>query len=123
MHDGPAPAELAEAVREFLESEVLPVAQDARLRFRVLVAANALSILRRDLELGDGLLAEAIALLRPLAGAPPAGTPREQALALSAELCRRIRGGDVPRGTLAALRRIAELKLRVASPRYLEREP
>jgi len=120
MHDGPSAGQLAEAVREFLETEVLPVAQDPRLRFRVLVAANALSILQRDLELGEDLLAEEIALLRPLAGPPPAGTPGQQALSLSAELCRRIRDGEVPRGTLAALRRIAELKLRVASPRYLD---
>ena len=121
MHDGPSAAGLSEAVREFLEAEVLPVAKDARLRFRVLVAANALSILQRDLELGEELLREEIALLRPLTGAPQPGTAREQAVALSRDLARRIRRGDVPPGTLPALRRIAELKLRIANPRYLER--
>ena len=121
MPDRPAAAELAQAVLEFLEAEAVPAATDPRLRFRLLVAANALSILERDLDLGDELLREEIALLRPLAGAPPPGTPREQALGLSAELSRRIRRGDVPRGAPQALRRIAELKLRVASPRYLER--
>lgn len=121
MSDRPSASELADAVREFLEAEVLPAAGDPRLRFRVLVAANALSILKRELELGDELLREEIALLRPLSGALPSGTLREQAHALSAELSRRIRRGDVPRGTLEALRRIAELKLRVASPRHLER--
>ena len=121
MHDGPSPAGLAEAVREFLESEVLPVAKDARLRFRILVAANALSILQRDLELGDDLLREEVSALAPLVGPPPPGTPREQALALSRDLSRRIRRGEVPPGALPALRRIAELKLRVANPRYLER--
>ncbi len=121
MPDRPSAAELADAVREFLEAEALPAATDPRLRFRLLVAANALSILKRDLELGEELLREETALLRPLAGAPRQGTLREQALELSAELSRRIRRGDVPRGTLEALRRIAELKLRVASPRYLER--
>jgi len=121
MPDRPSPSELADAVREFLEAEVLPSVQDPRLRFRLLVAANALSIARRDIEMGDDLAREEVALLRPLGDAPPAGTPREQALALSAALARRIRRGDVPPGTLEALRRIAELKLRVASPRYLER--
>ena len=121
MTDRPSPPELVDAVREFLEAEVLPAAADPRLRFRLLVAANALSIVKRELELGDELLCEEIALLRPLAGAPAAGTPKEEARALSAELSRRIRRGDVPRGALEALRRIAELKLRVASPRYLER--
>jgi len=121
MPDRPSASELADAVREFLEEEVLPSVQDARLRFRLLVAANALSIAKRDLEMGDDLLREEIALLRPLGEAPPPGMPREQALALSAALARRIRRGEVPSGTLEALRRIAELKLRVASPRYLER--
>ena len=121
MADRPSPSELADSVREFLEAEVLPSVQDPRLRFRLLVAANALSIAKRDLELGDDLAREEVALLRPLGEAPPPGTPREQALALSAGLARRIRRGDVPPGTLEALRRIAELKLRVASPRYLER--
>jgi Domain of unknown function (DUF6285) len=121
MPDRPSPSELADAVREFLEAEVLPSVQDPRLRFRLLVAANALSIARRDLEMGDDLARQEVALLRPLGEAPPAGTPRAQALALSAALARRIRGGEVPPGTLEALRRIAELKLRVASPRYLER--
>jgi Domain of unknown function (DUF6285) len=121
MTDRPSAPELVEAVREFLEVEVLPATSDPRLRFRLLVAGNALSIAKRELELGDELLREEIALLRPLAGAPAAATPREEARALSAELSRRIRGGDVPRRALETLRRIAELKLRVASPRYLER--
>jgi hypothetical protein len=121
MPDRPSASELLGAVREFLEAEVLPSVQDPRLRFRLLVAANALSIAKRDLEMGDDVLREEIALLRPLGEAPPPGTPGEQALALSAALARRIRRGDVPPGTLEALRRIAELKLRVASPRYLER--
>lgn len=121
MPDRPSAPELADAVREFLEAEVLPSVQDPRLRFRLLVAANALSIAKRDLEMGDDLLRQEIALLRPLGEAPAPGTPREQALALSAALSGRIRRGDVPSGTLEVLRRIAELKLRTASPRYLER--
>ena len=68
MADRPGPAELAEAVREFLESEVLPTVEDSRLRFRVLVAANALAIAQRDLELGERLIEEEIALLQDLVG-------------------------------------------------------
>jgi uncharacterized protein DUF6285 len=119
MHDRPTAAELAEAVREFLEAEVLPAAQDARLRFRTLVAANALAILQRDLEVGEELLREELALLRSMVEVSAAGSDREQVRALNAELARRIRRGDPPPGALVALRRIAELKLRVASPRYL----
>jgi Domain of unknown function (DUF6285) len=121
MTDRPGAAELAEAVREFLQTEVLPAVQDARLRFRLLVAANALTIAQRDLEIGEGLLGEEIAALQALVGPAPGGNRAEQRLFLNRELARRVRRGEVPQGTLEALRRIAELKLRTASPRYLER--
>jgi hypothetical protein len=121
MADRPGAAELAEAVREFLEAEVLPVIQDTRLRFRVLVAANALAIAQRDLEMGERLLEEEIALLERLVGPVSAANARERRISLNQELARRVRQGEVPEGALAALRRIAELKLRAASPRYLER--
>jgi len=121
MGDRPHAAELVEAVREFIEAEVLPAIADARLKFRVLVAANALTIAQRDLQIGDELVAEEIAVLEKLTGSRAVGTPRERSTALSRELARRIRRGDVPPGALETLRRIAELKLRAASPRYLER--
>jgi len=114
MQNRPTAAELAEAVRSFLEEEIGPGLQDARLRFRALVAANALSILGRDLLLGEELLREEVDVLSGLLGVPG------DAPSLNEELCRRIRRGDPPAGTLSALRRIAELKLRIASPRYLE---
>jgi hypothetical protein len=113
MQNRPTTAELAEAVRSFLENEIGPVVQDPRLRFRTLVAANALSILGRDLALGHGLLREEVKLLSQLLGM------EAEAAALNLELCRRIRRGTPPAGTLATLRRIADLKLRIASPRYL----
>jgi hypothetical protein len=121
MPDRPGPAELVEAVREFLEAEVLPTVEESRLRFRVLVAANALSIAHRDLELGRGLVEEEIELLEELVGRSSASSSDERRISLNRELARRVRRGDVPNGTLEALRRIAQLKLRVASPRYLER--
>jgi hypothetical protein len=119
MHDRPSAAELCEAARGFLESEVAPLMQDPRLRFRTLVAINALAIAGRDLSRGDDLARDEAALLSDLLGAAvPQTPPREQAHALSAELCRRIRAGTAPVGTLAALRRIADWKLEVASPKY-----
>ena len=48
MTDRPTAAELATAVREFLEAEILPTLDDHRLRFRTLVAMNALSIVERE---------------------------------------------------------------------------
>jgi hypothetical protein len=96
--DRPNASELATAVREFLEAEILPVLSDHRLRFRTLVAMNALSIVYRELD------------------APPP-VDEEQAR----ELARRIRQGDVPPGTFERVKAEVEARLRVASPRYLER--
>ena len=49
MPDRPAAPELIEAVFEFLSGELLPTIDDHRLRFRTLVAMNALGIARREL--------------------------------------------------------------------------
>ncbi len=50
-HDIPSAAELLDAVREFLESEVLPVTE-GRVRFHVRVAANVLRTVGREIVLG-----------------------------------------------------------------------
>jgi len=97
--DRPTAAELVEAVREFLESEILPTLDDHRLRFRALVAMNALAIAGRELASSEPRLPEAE--LR--------------------ELARRIRDDDPPDGVLALLKEHVASKLRVASPRYLDR--
>ena len=94
-HDRPTPRELVEAVREFLQTEILPTLTDQRVRFRALVALNALAIAERE-------LAE-----RP--------DPEPDW-----ELARRIRAGDVPDGALETIKRDVEAKLRVANPKYLE---
>src|SRR5262249_42145206 len=123
MQDRPNAFELAEAVRHFLESEVIPTIQDHRLRFRTLVAANALGILGRDLQSSEQLLGEEVQLLESLLGRSAPGGPRERAQALTLELARRIRAGEPPPGTLQVLRRIADLKLQISSPKYRGRSP
>jgi hypothetical protein len=100
VNDRPTAAELLEATREYLENEVLPALDDPRLRFRTLVAINALGIARRELESTEKEVL----------------SPGE-----AAELARRIRAGDVPEGALELLERHVAQKLRVASPQYLER--
>jgi len=100
VSDRPTAAELVEATREFLEQEILPTLADPRLRFRTLVAVNALGIAQRELE----------------SRAADELSPDELA-----ELARRIRAGDVPEGALKLLKRHVAAKLRIASPRYLER--
>jgi Domain of unknown function (DUF6285) len=98
MSERPTAQELAEAILEFLGGEILPTLTDHRLRFRTLVAMNALGIVYREL------------------AALPAEDDAEQR-----ELARRIRAGDVPPGTLARVRTDVERRLQVASPKYLER--
>src|SRR4051794_31832163 len=118
MPDRPTAPELVEAVRHFLENEVAKQASDPRLRFRALVAANALSITARELVPDEALAQAEARVLRDLPGASPAGLPpADEARALSADLCRRIRNGKAPHDALGAVRRIVEGKLAVASPR------
>ena len=97
MSDRPNARELATAVREFLETEILPTLSDHRMRFRTLVAMNALSIIERE--------------------SPPAASPDPE----DVELARRIRAGDVREDDLEALTRKVRDRLLVASPAYLER--
>ena len=94
----PTAQELAEAIEEFLAGELLPTLTDQRLRFRTLVAMNALGIVYREL------------------AALPQEDDREQR-----ELARRIREGDVPPGTLRRVQADVEARLRIANPGYLER--
>jgi hypothetical protein len=96
----PTPDELAEAIEEFLSGEILPALDDHRLRFRMLVALNALGILRREL------------------GALP-----EQDDTAARELAAKIRAGDVEPGTLARVQALVAERLAIDSPRYLDRYP
>ena len=98
MSERPTPDELAEAIAEFLSAEILPTLEDHRLRFRTLVALNALGILQRR-----------------LAELPPEDDAEQR------ELAARIRSDDVPAGTLGRVKADVEARLRIVSPGYLER--
>ena len=63
MPDRPTAPELVEAVAEFLQNEVLPLMTDHRMKFRTLVALNALGIAHRELT-GDPVSDDAEELLR-----------------------------------------------------------
>ena len=95
--DRPSAGELAAAVREFLEAELLPTLDDQRLRFRTLVAMNALGIVERE------------------SGPPGDRSESDRALA------NRIRSGEVRPDDVRRLKRAVAARLEVASPRYLER--
>lgn len=98
MPDRPSAPELLEAVAEFLEREILPLMSDHRMKFRTLVALNALGIARRELG---------------------ASSQPEDA----AELLRLVRERGADPELLPALKRHVEAKLRISNPRYLEGDP
>ena len=58
MQNRPTAAELLDTVRELLTTDILPTIQDDGLRFKVLIAANVLSIVGRELTAGEPLLRE-----------------------------------------------------------------
>src|SRR3954470_11017999 len=97
MPDRPTAPELVEAVAEFLQREVLPLMTDHRMKFRTLVALNALGIAHRE-----------------LIGGP---APDE-----AEELLRRVRERGADPELLPALKRHVAAKLLVSNPRYLEGE-
>jgi HAMP domain-containing protein len=98
MSDRPTAAELIEAVSEFLSTEVLPAATDHRLKFRTLVALNALAIAQRELEASDNL---------------SLGTEELR------ELAQRIRAGNVDESMLLRLKEHVAAKLGISNPAYL----
>ncbi len=126
MQDRPTASELTEAVREFLKADVFPELQDPRASFRMLVAMNALGILERELVQEEPLLRaehERLARLLGKERATPSSLEelKKQVTGLNWDLVECIRSGEVPEGTFGVLKRTIEEKLRVASPRYLER--
>jgi hypothetical protein len=113
--DRPTAPELLDAVREFLERDVMP-AVEGRVAFHTRVAVNALGIVRRELELGPGLDAAEHERLIGLLGHE--GTVAD----LTAELARRIRDGaldDRRVDVLAHVRETVRAKLEIANPGYL----
>ena len=98
MPDRPSAPELVEAVAEFLGNEVLPLMTDHRMKFRTLVALNALGIAHRELT-------------------------QEPATDDADELLEHVRERGADPALLPALKHHVEAKLRVSNPRYLEGEP
>jgi hypothetical protein len=97
-------------VREFLESEVLPVAE-GRVRFHVRVAANVVAMVARELVLGPDQATEHAARLARLG------------VADEAQLAEAIRSGSLDsrlEEVRAVVRSTVVDKLAVANPGYLD---
>ena len=108
-HDAPSAVDLVEAVREWLQRDVL-AATDGRLQYHTRVAINALAIVERELELGAVQRAAHLDRLERL------GVADDAALAAA------IRSGDLD-DRLDEVRNLVwhsvRDKLAVANPKYL----
>jgi aminoglycoside phosphotransferase (APT) family kinase protein len=113
IHDRPTTVELVEAVREYLERDVMAVA--GRVGFHARVAARVLAMVERELALGPDQARAEAARLGALLGAD---APIRD---LTVELARRIRAGEIAatdRATLDAVRATVAAKLAVTDPGY-----
>lgn len=120
MMDQPSIAELVEAVREFLETRAMPELK-GHTAFHARVAANALGIVARQLQMGEKANAEETARLVALLGRD--GTLEE----LNRELCGKIRAGAIGLETPGLAEHLAKTtrdKVAIDQPNYsgLKRE-
>lgn len=116
MQDRPTPAELLDAVAAFLREQVGP-ATTGPLAFHARVAANALDIAHRELQLGPAAAAREHVALVALLDADP-GSDLAQ---LNRLLCERIAAGTIDLATpglATALWRITLDKLAIDQPGY-----
>ena len=88
MREQPSAAELIDAVAGFITNELAPTLT-GRLAFHARVAANALAIVRRELEQGPAADRADAARLTALLGMDGDNTT------LTEELCRRIETGEI----------------------------
>jgi hypothetical protein len=126
MQDRPSAEELVRAVKEHLEREVIPALKDPKLRYQTLVAAHVLSVVEREMELGERALRDELASLCALqAGhdhldAATLGELEAEVRRRTRALCASIRTGGVT--DLASVRehvrRVVLAKLAIANPGY-----
>jgi hypothetical protein len=127
MGDRPTKLELLEAVGRFLSDELMPGLEGVH-RFHTRVAANAIAIVAREIELEGSHLQDRHARLAGLLESsepPPSDLARlsDAVEALERELCTRIRSGDADAGAwrgqvLEHLWATVRERLAVSNPTY-----
>jgi Domain of unknown function (DUF6285) len=123
--DRPTAAELVEAVREFLERDVM-AATEGRVQFHTRVAVNALGMIERELTLGPGFADAERARARALLGRDDDTGSDADLRDLEREVAAGIRSGsldDRGHAVRAHVRATVQEKLLVANPGYLPAEP
>ena len=119
-------SELALAVREFLETEIAPALSDPRLKFRTLVAMNALSMIARESVLEEVRVRQECANLHELleddSDIPVLFSEVKIGVLKANEvLAKSIRSGEIPVGTFDHLERVTRAKLEVSNPGFLKK--
>ncbi len=128
MQDHPTANELIDAVAHFIGTELAPTLKDPRQKFRALVAANVLTIVSRELKLGDALMQAEWHRLNALMGEDAPGQDlRAEINVMTRALCVQIRAGDADAGAfhdavMAHARQTVIEKLQIANPRFLAKQ-
>ncbi len=127
MQDHPTVAQLLDAVRRYLEEEIVPNT-DGRRQFLARVSANTLQIVLRELEAEEEHLEREWAglerLLGPMARPATRAELRAALRARNEELCRRIRAGEADGGEWSRrvwehVRTVVRDKISVTNPGFL----
>lgn len=126
MQNRPTAPELLEAIRELLTNEIMPTIGDGSLRFKVLIAANLLSITERELAAGDApKIAELNRLQTLMHGEIPEGEPLAESIrGFNRGLAELIRNGEVDGEEFAErvrahIRQTLIDQLTVSNPKFL----
>jgi alcohol dehydrogenase class IV len=131
MQDRPTSVELLEAAADFVDREIVPAIEGAR-QFQARVVANVMRIVAREIQNEDpAVRVEVKALAHLLRRDAPhlhsLDDLRKASASMGEELSARIRAGDADSGSwraevLSVVRQSVEDKLRIANPRYLEKD-
>jgi alcohol dehydrogenase class IV len=131
MQDRPTSIELLEAAADFVDREIVPAIEGAR-QFQARVVANVMRIVAREIQQEDPAARIEVKALARLLGrdAPHLHSLedlRKASASMVEELSARIRAGDADSGSwrsevLSVVRQSVEDKLRIANPRYLEKD-
>ena len=131
MQDRPTSVELLEAAADFVDREIVPAIEGAR-QFQARVVANVMRIVAREIQMEDpAVRVEVKALARLLGRDAPhlhsLDDLRKASASMGEELSTRIRAGGADSGSwraevLNVVRKSVEDKLRIANPRYLEKD-
>ncbi len=131
MQDRPTSVELLEVAADFVDREIVPAIEGAR-QFQARVVANVMRIVAREIQMEDpAVRLEVKALARLLGREAPhlhsLDDLRKASRTMGEDLSARIRAGEADSPVwraevLAVVRQSVEDKLRIANPRYLEKD-